>query len=209
LNGTGSCQNRTGFTRNRKFPPRGGLCFPEPVYDIDELAGKLAGTGANTGTNPYTVVFSAAIEEDDNLSDKWGNKIIDIINSDWSVINTAIKNSGRYIILDISECTATGTIKGAASTAGNNFNIIKDNIYIKSVILPGALTGIGDYAFYGCASLATVYVLSESVPAPGNSAFYDCSVLTSIYVPGSKVDEYKSAFGWSGCADRIFAIPEE
>ncbi len=48
--------------------------------------------------------------------------------------------------------------------------------------LPLELTGIGDYAFYGCSALQSV-TIPGSVTSIGSSAFYGCSALRSITLP--------------------------
>lgn len=62
------------------------------------------------------------------------------------------------------------------NTGINNINMPKENV----------LKTIGDSAFYGCKSLATVNFQSDSIlESIGDSAFYDCSALKSITIPDS------------------------
>ena len=53
---------------------------------------------------------------------------------------------------------------------------------VTSIDLPPNATKIGDYAFYGCSSLASV-AIPAGVTSIGNSTFYGCSSLKSITLP--------------------------
>ena len=55
---------------------------------------------------------------------------------------------------------------------------------LKEVVLPNGLESIGDYAFEGCASLTSV-VIPDSVTTIGDSAFKECSSLKEIYFSAS------------------------
>lgn len=66
---------------------------------------------------------------------------------------------------------------------------------IKSVVVDGEVTTIGDYAFYNCESLTNL-ALGDSVVSIGDSAFYYCSSLISITIPDSvtHIDTYAFSF---------------
>jgi hypothetical protein len=140
------------------------------------LASVLAGLAANTAGTPYTI----SLAEGTSISDNW------------TTINTAV--TGRYVVLDLSACSAAdNTVTGAYSPSGNAFNIIKDNAYITGVILPDTLTSIGDYAFYQCVSLTSV-TIPASVTSIGAGAFWGCTSLTSVTIPASVTSIGASAF---------------
>jgi hypothetical protein len=67
----------------------------------------------------------------------------------------------------------------------------------KNFIIPnnGSVTGIGDYAFYGCDGLTSI-TIPDSVTSIGNSAFSWCSGLTSITIPDNLTSIGRSAFSW-------------
>ena len=67
--------------------------------------------------------------------------------------------------------------------------------------IPNSVTGIGDYAFDGCKSLASISI-PNSVTSIGNSAFSSCSSLTSITIPNSVTSIGYSAF--SLCSSLTF-----
>jgi hypothetical protein len=68
---------------------------------------------------------------------------------------------------------------------------------LKSVAdLPESVTHIGEEAFYGCTSLASI-TLPESVTQIGGYAFKGCTSLASIMIPESVTQICKEAF--DGC----------
>ncbi|GAB6392406.1 MAG: leucine-rich repeat protein [Treponematales bacterium] len=127
---------------------------------LANLASVLAGLPANTAGAPYTVPLAAGTN----------------ITSNWAAITSAVQSSGRFVILDLSACSANGnTVTGAYNPSGNNFNIIKNHAYIKGVVLPSTLTSVGTYAFYKCASLTSV-TIPNGVTRIESRAFTYCSV---------------------------------
>ncbi len=54
-----------------------------------------------------------------------------------------------------------------------------------SVNIPSSVITIGDKAFYGCSTLASVIVIPNSVTAIEDYVFYGCSSLTSMDIPNS------------------------
>ena len=74
---------------------------------------------------------------------------------------------------------------------------------LTSITLPEGVTSIGDWAFYDCSSLTTVYSKQTTPPTTYNRTFESCTNLNKIYVPTASVDAYKAAAGWSEYADKI------
>jgi hypothetical protein len=154
----------TGNTGSITSNPTAAVAEAPQWVAYTGLAAHLATLSANTAAAPYTVALAP----------------VDI-SGVWSDINTAV--SGKYVILDLSDCSATGnTISGnLSSPTGNDMNIIKNNQYIKGIILPDTLTTIGNNAFRDCTGLTSVTIPS-SVNTIGDYAFSDCTSLTSITV---------------------------
>lgn len=67
---------------------------------------------------------------------------------------------------------------------------------IVSVIIPSSVSVIGEDAFEGCASLASV-TLSEGLEKIGESAFEDCAMLREVTLPETLTEIGESAF--EGC----------
>jgi hypothetical protein len=119
------------------------------------------------------------------------------ISTGWAAINSAVLAEGKYVILDLSACTADDNeISGTLSPSGNDMNIIKDNPYIKGIILPDSLESIGDYAFSYCEYLTSVSI-PETVTDIGIGAFRACTSLTSVNIPEG-IDTIKEVT-FSGC----------
>ena len=94
-------------------------------------------------------------------------------------------------------------------TAFVTYEVLYDNNYKNltgSVTFPASIrdnsmefqvTGVGDYAFYGCSGLTSV-TIPNSVTSIGDGAFYECSGLTSISIPNSVTSIGLGAF--YGCS---------
>jgi hypothetical protein len=66
---------------------------------------------------------------------------------------------------------------------------------LTNVIIPESISAIGDGAFSGCTSLATVTSLNTVPPTMGTDVFADC-VIEHVLVPFEAVDAYKVADVW-------------
>jgi hypothetical protein len=146
---------------------------------------------ANTAADTVTVSLTLAFNTGTSVP---GGQI------PWGTINTAVKSSGKYVLLDLSASTAAhdttpNTIEGEVSTSAsdNYINIIQNNTYIKGIILPNTLTIIGYYAFAICTSLTSV-TIPEGVTSIGEGAFVDCTGLTSVIIPDSVTSIGDDAF---------------
>jgi hypothetical protein len=130
-----------------------------PVEKIAEKLGKLK---ANTADTPYSVKLDNTVN----------------INTKRNDINKAIKAEGKYVILDLSECSATDNTLPEMS-------IIGDNAFLVGIVLPKSLTTIAEDAFDGCQYLTNItipaLVTSISGEIPGG-AFDGCGKLANITV---------------------------
>ncbi|MDR1893405.1 MAG: leucine-rich repeat domain-containing protein [Spirochaetales bacterium] len=158
-------------------PVGGNTVPPDQAAVINGITGFLNARGPNTPETPYTVTLPAI-----NISDAWG------------AIADAVEQSGKYVILNLSGCSATGnSVEGSSSPSGNDMNIIYDNSYIKGIILPNSLTGIGDNAFYNCYNLTSV-TIPPGVTSIGHYAFSSCYNLTGVSIPAGVTSIGNSAF---------------
>ena len=88
------------------------------------------------------------------------------------------------------------TISGTGETYNYNYEApspLKQDERIKSVIIKGDVTSIGDDAFYGCTSLESIKI-PDSVTSIGRGAFMDCANLSSVIIPDSVTNIGSGAF---------------
>ena len=69
---------------------------------------------------------------------------------------------------------------------------------LTSVHIPDSVTTIGAYAFHGCTRLSSVQI-SDSVTEIGSASFYNCSNLRNVHIPGSVTKIGSAAF--FGCKE--------
>jgi hypothetical protein len=129
---------------------------------VEKLADKLGKLKANTADTPYTVKLDNTV----NISAKGSD------------INAAVESEGKYVILDLSECSATDNTLPKMS-------IIKDNTFLTGIVLPKSLTTIGEGAFAECQYLTSITIPASVTSIGGETpvgAFVGCGKLTSITV---------------------------
>ena len=113
-------------------------------------------------------------------------------------IPNSVTSIGNYAFYDCSGLTGMnylGTLKEWVSVSFGGFSSTP-TCYTKSLVINGeaittitaddlsGVAGIGAYAFYNCAGLASI-AIPTSVTSIGNVAFYGCSGLKSIEIPNS------------------------
>jgi hypothetical protein len=138
---------------------------------VEKLPDKLGKMKPNTVDTPYTLKLDAAVNITAKMSD----------------IYRAVRSEGKYVILDLSACTAKD------NTIDRDFNNFNSNEYIKGIILPKTLTTIGFLAFQQWRHLTTISIPS-GVTSIGANAFYE-SGLTSVTIPSSVTEIGDAAFG--------------
>jgi hypothetical protein len=133
---------------------------------VEKLAEKLGKLKVNTADKPYTV--------------KLDNTVNIIVKG--SDINKAVKAEGKYVILDLSACSATDNTLPSMS-------IIQDNTFLVGLVLPNGLTTIGADAFDKCEHLTSITIPASVVSISGETpenAFDGCVKLASVTVaPGN------------------------
>jgi len=68
--------------------------------------------------------------------------------------------------------------------------------FIQRIAVEEGVTGIGDYAFYGCSNVQAISCDALTPPACGEGAFEDVDRAIPLYVPESSVEAYKDAAQW-------------
>jgi hypothetical protein len=112
----------------------------------------------------------------------------------WGVINAVVKDAKKYIILDLSDCSAEDHIitgcffpENSIAAGKNDMNTMWNNMYIKGIILPSTLKIIGSWAFYFCFELTTI-TIPASVDSIQFSAFWNCYDLETITFERGGID---------------------
>jgi len=108
---------RAGYSGSKESEAKGPVAAASVTTTAANLASVLTGLAANTADSPYTI----ALAEGTNIS------------NDWEAIYTEIRwrvseQDQKYIILDLSACTATGNTiiigtggDGTGNHPGNGF----------------------------------------------------------------------------------------
>ena len=101
---------------------------------------------------------------------------------------------------EIWNSSSFSNIKGQITslTFGNNISVISQNFcknmtLLNEVIFDGAVSSIGNQAFYGCVGLTSIS-LPNALNYIGASAFEGCRSLTSITIPNSVTNIDEQAF---------------
>ena len=118
-------------------------------------------------------------------------KIVGEVNgTDWNFIREMVgrdfkgeKTDGKLSILDLSEAKIVA--------GGDAYARFSENYYTSN-------DKLGDYAFYGCSGLTSIYVYPENLPKLGTDIFNGCDAKNcTVYVPKGTIDDYKlSKFGY-------------
>ncbi|MDR0475698.1 MAG: leucine-rich repeat domain-containing protein [Treponema sp.] len=145
---------------------------------------------------------------------------INLGNGEWGQLLTEIEAEGKYVSLDLSDCTMSGTV----FDSGNTITTGKDKIV--KIVLPVSaesiasnysnqtlssfpnlkevtglnVTKLDDYAFYGCTSLRKAEF--PAVTRIGNYAFRGCTSLTEISFSAAK-DRYFYDQTFMGCTNLV------
>ena len=85
---------------------------------------------------------------------------------------------------------------GTVSITGSAFY---DYTNLASVIIPGSVTSIGNYAFYGCVGLISIFCCAVHPPMVGALAFFEVEKsICTLYVPVGSLLYYShiAAIGW-------------
>jgi hypothetical protein len=105
--------------------------------------------------------------------------------------NAILSKDGKTLF---AGCKTT-TIPGGVTSIGNY--VFYGCSGLTSVSIPSGVTSIGDYVFYGCSGLTSVSIPS-GVTSIGDRTFADCSGLTSVSIPSGVTSIGNNAF--QGCS---------
>lgn len=97
---------------------------------------------------------------------------------------TSYKCSNEKHALVIPQTLAGKTVVGISAQA------FKANNDITSIVIPGTVTEIGDFAFAECAQV-TEATIPASVKSIGKNLFTNCTALTSVTIDSTEITEIK------------------
>lgn len=124
--------------------------------------------------------------------------------------NITVKYIGnQYLAPDSAQNGAWELAKEVESTYNTDPSkgIFSGNTNIRTLTVGENLEGIGNYAFYNCASLSTIK-LGNGIKEIGHSAFQNCIQMTSISIPFASNLQYISDYTFAGCRDlQSFTLP--
>ena len=91
-------------------------------------------------------------------------------------------DNAHYKFYHTGELVISGT--GSIEAEFRNLSFADD---VSKVTIEDGITGIGNYAFFGCTGLTNVSI-PNSVTSIGSRAFFGCTGLTSVTIPNSVTD---------------------
>lgn len=161
------------------------LYYAHNLYLNDELITDLVIPDSVTGIGKYAFYGCSELAS------------VTVPTSVTSIGNYAFSKCNGLIKVDIDTLEAWCSIY--FSNVDSNPLVYAHNLYldkqlITDLVIPDSVKGgIGNYSFYGCSGLTSIFI-PNSVTSIGNSAFYNCNGLTSITILDSVTSIGNSAF---------------
>ncbi|MDR0624101.1 MAG: leucine-rich repeat domain-containing protein [Treponema sp.] len=134
---------------------------PREFSSTADLKAYLDSFPENTGDTPYPVKIGGV---DISSGEKTGETL--------KTLYEAIE--GRYVSLDLRECTGTNLLPASTARLSNRANVV-------ALILPDSITNIGSNGFSGYTGLKSAVL--PKVGVLNTSAFKNCGILESVFAP--------------------------
>ena len=163
------------------------------------ITGLLALTGCKTDVDTSSPQQEQPGDTDNGNND---NDASVITTGDPAAFITEITAAGTYTLVATKECTDTAAIKDALRSLESR----QPDARIHLNLSQSGITSIGNSAFEGCSSLASVKIPS-SVTSIGTFAFSRCSSLARVEIPSSVISI--GTFVFDGCSSLASVTFEE
>ncbi len=164
-----------------------GTYVPTSLKTVTITGGTSINAGAFYGCSSLTSVTvpdSVTSIGDNAFYGCSGLTSIAIPKSVMNIGDNAFYNCSNLTNVYITDLTAWCRIDFSSANANPLYfagNLYLDGDQITGLVIPDSVTGIKQYAFYGCTGLTSV-TIPNSVTSMGNNAFYGCSNLTGVYI---------------------------
>ena len=139
----------------------------------------------------YNCTSLESVEIPDSVTSIGGYTFYNCTSLKSITIPDSVTSIGDYAFRDCTSLESITVDEGNTKYHSKNNCLIETEsktliLGCKNSIIPtdGSVTSIGNGAFYGCTSLASIEI-PDSVTSIGNGAFYNCTSLTSITIPDS------------------------
>ncbi len=156
---------------------------------IPEGVTTIAGNAFNGCTALETVSIPASLTTITNTAFHDCTSLTEFIVAEGSLTYQAIDGSlydaaGTSLVIGAKGTGESSTYRIPDGTTTLGQYTLRGREWVETLIIPGSVTNIGNYAFYGCTNLKEV-IFEEGTAdlIIGNSAFYGCTALTSIEIP--------------------------
>lgn len=205
-----SCSKLSSVTISDNVEIIGGATFYACVFSNIQLPSKLKTIGPSAFQQSklkniqipqsVTSIGDAAFHyclELDGIVVEEGNSIYDSREG----CNAIIETSTNMLLRG---CNNTVIPDGIVGISKNAFAGCQD---LTSLTMPKTLNSIGDWVFQGCRNLARITSEAKNPPTCSKSTFGGVTKTIPVNVPGSSVEAYRAAEGWSEFTNFV-AIPE-